>query len=78
MRHIHPGGDRSQCPYLGKPAANAPKYFATVQIAELASDCEWLSSATKQLAKHWRRKNEGKSLYARSGEQFGAVQPAVP
>jgi hypothetical protein len=62
---------------LGKPAANAPKYFAAVQIAECASDSEWLSSASKQLAKHWRRKNEGKSLHARSGGQFGTFQPAV-
>jgi len=41
---------------LGKPAPNAPKYFAAVEIAERASDCEWLSSETTQLAKHWLRK----------------------
>src|SRR6266481_3636938 len=35
---------------LGKPAPNAPKYFAAVQIAERASDSAWLSIATKQLA----------------------------
>ena len=42
---------------LGKPAQNAPKYFAAVESEERASDSEWLSSATKQLARHWRRKN---------------------
>ena len=47
---------------LGKPAPNAPKYFAAVEIAERASDPEWLSSATKQLAKHWLRKNQRKQL----------------
>jgi hypothetical protein len=47
---------------LGKPAANAPKYFAAVQIGERASDAEWLSSATKQLAKYWQRKNQRKQL----------------
>jgi hypothetical protein len=45
---------------LGKPAPNAPKYFAAVEIAQRASDPGWLSSATKQLAKHWQRKNQRK------------------
>ena len=61
---------------LGKPASNAPKYFAAVQIAERASDLEWLSSATKQLAKHWLHKNQRKSVHARSGAQFTAFLPA--
>src|SRR6266496_4098127 len=39
---------------LGKPAANAPKYFAAVEVAERAANPEWLSNATKILAKHWR------------------------
>src|SRR5213592_4256672 len=43
---------------LGKPAANAPKYFAAVEISERAANSEWLSTATKQLAKHWLRKNQ--------------------
>src|SRR5438105_2946012 len=50
---------------LGKPAANAPKYFAAVEIAERASNAEWLSSATKVLAKHWLRKNQRKQLNGR-------------
>src|SRR2546430_7771410 len=45
---------------LGKPAPNALKYFATVQIAERASDSAGLSIATKQLAKHWLRQNRRK------------------
>jgi len=45
---------------LGKPASNAPKYFAAVEIAERAADTEWLSNATKVLAKHWLRKNHRK------------------
>ena len=51
---------------LGKPAPNAPKYFAAVEIAERASNTEWLSSATKVLAKHWLRKNQRKQLRAPS------------
>jgi len=47
---------------LGKPARNGPKYFAAVEIAERASNAEWLSSATKVIGKHWFRKNERKKL----------------
>ena len=61
---------------LGKPAPNAPKYFAAVQIAERASDCEWLSNATKQLAKHWLRKNQRKSTHARSAVRFTGLEAA--
>jgi len=43
---------------LGKPAANGPKYFAAVEIAERAANPEWLSTATKVLARYWRRKNQ--------------------
>jgi hypothetical protein len=50
---------------LGKPAPNAPKYFAAVQIAESASNAEWLSKATSVLAKHWLRKNHAKQLKVR-------------
>jgi hypothetical protein len=42
---------------LGKPAPNAPKYFAAVVVAERAADLEWLAQATKTLAKHWQQKN---------------------
>ena len=42
---------------LGKPAQNAPKYFASVEIVAHAADAEWLSKATKALARHWQRKN---------------------
>ena len=47
---------------LGKPAANAPKYFAAVEIVERAADSEWLAKATKVLAKHWQLKNQRKQL----------------
>ncbi len=42
---------------LGKPAPNAPKYFATVDVIAAAQDREWLSQATRALARHWRIKN---------------------
>jgi hypothetical protein len=34
---------------LGKPAANSPKYFATVEVLERAAAADWLSKATKVL-----------------------------
>jgi hypothetical protein len=45
---------------LGKPAPNAPKYFAAVEIAALAQDRDWLGQATKALAKFWLGKNQRK------------------
>ncbi len=49
---------------LGKPARNAPKYFAAVEIIECAGDSEWLGEATKAVAKKWQRKNQRKQLTA--------------
>src|SRR4030095_13216935 len=34
---------------LGKPAPNAPKYFAAVEIAARIDDQDWLSRATKSI-----------------------------
>lgn len=45
---------------LGSPAANASKYFAAVDILELARDRAWLSKATSTLSAHWRTKNAQK------------------
>jgi hypothetical protein len=52
---------------LGRPAPNAPKYFAAVEVAERASNPEWLSIATKEIAKHWRKKNRQHQL---TGDRF--------
>ena len=45
---------------LGKPAPNAPKYFAAVVIEVLSADSEWLSKATRAISIYWRGKNENK------------------
>jgi len=42
---------------LGKPAPNAPKYFASVDILAASQDREWLSQATRALAKYWQIRN---------------------
>jgi hypothetical protein len=41
---------------LGKPAPNAPKWFAAIQIVRLATDAEWMNRATQRLSAHWRKK----------------------
>jgi hypothetical protein len=45
---------------LGKPAQNAPKYFASIEVSICADNREWLSAATKATARHWLRKNNSK------------------
>jgi hypothetical protein len=42
---------------LGKPAPNAPKYFAAIEVLACAENRDWLSHATKTIAKHWASKN---------------------
>lgn len=43
---------------LGKAARNAPKYFAAVTIEAHSQNPDWLSNATRTLAKHWAKKND--------------------
>lgn len=42
---------------LGKPAQNAPKYFAMKTVLELSRDEAWLHKATLTVTGGWRRKN---------------------
>ena len=39
---------------LGKPAPNAPKYFAAIEVLACSDNRDWLSQATKAIAKHCR------------------------
>jgi len=58
---------------LSKPAPNAPKFFAAVDVLSLAQDRDWLSQATRALAKHWLNKNHNK----KSGQEtFTGLQAA--
>jgi hypothetical protein len=43
---------------LGDPAPNAPKWFAAVEMIQLAADKEWLHKATREISKFWRQKRE--------------------
>lgn len=47
---------------LGRPAPNAPKYFASVDIQAAAENRDWLSQATKALARYWHGKNQRKKI----------------
>ena len=43
---------------LGDPAPNAPKWFAAVEVIQLATDRDWLNKATREVSKYWRHKHE--------------------
>lgn len=45
---------------LGKPAPNSSKYFASVDVLHAAGDREWLSQATRALARYWQGRNARK------------------
>jgi hypothetical protein len=44
---------------LSNPNPNCEKYFARVEIEELANDVDWLSQAGSAISQHWRIKNGG-------------------
>ena len=42
---------------LGSPLPNSVKYFATMELLELAKDRTWLAKATNAVGQHWKQKN---------------------
>lgn len=44
---------------LANPKANAPKFFAAVELEELARDRNWLEKAQRAIQRHWQVKNQG-------------------
>lgn len=46
---------------LGNPPPNGVKYFAAVEIGELARDRQWLARATNAIHQHWHAKNRRKT-----------------
>jgi hypothetical protein len=56
---------------LGNPVPNSVKYFATIDVLELARDRAWLAKITNAVGQHWKkknlRKNGGLPLSAESG-----------
>jgi hypothetical protein len=45
---------------LGNPPANSVKFFATLELMELAKDRAWLAKVTNVLNQYWRKRNESK------------------
>jgi hypothetical protein len=45
---------------LGNPQSNSVKYFASVEVLELAKERGWLARMTNVLSQHWQKKNEAK------------------
>ena len=45
---------------LGAPPANGTKYFAAIEIIELARDRAWLAKMTNAVYQHWRTRNENR------------------
>lgn len=46
---------------LGSPQPNSVKYFATVEVLELAKDRSWLAKVTNAVSQHWKHKNQQKT-----------------
>ena len=42
---------------LGNPQPNSVKYFASVEVLELAKERAWLARMTTVLSQHWQKKN---------------------
>ncbi len=43
---------------LGKPAPNAPKYFARAEIERFCQDVDALNQATRCVSQYWKRRRE--------------------
>ncbi len=50
---------------LGNPPPNSVKFFATLEILELAKERSWLAKATSALNQHWQEKNAAKKFRPR-------------
>jgi hypothetical protein len=46
---------------LGRPAQNAEKFFAKVELEDLKKNKEWLSKATLAVTLYWQNRNAHKS-----------------
>ena len=47
---------------LGNPQPNSVKYFASVEVLELAKERTWLAKMTNAVNQHWQRKNAERKL----------------
>ena len=54
---------------LGDPQPNSVKYFATVELLDLASNRVWLGKATAAMSRHWKEKNLRKTGRLSGGQE---------
>lgn len=47
---------------LGNPQPNSVKFFATLELLELAKDRTWLAKVTNAMNQYWQRKNAVKRV----------------
>ena len=47
---------------LGNPPPNGIKYFASVEIMELARDRTWLAKISNTITQHWRHQNASRRV----------------
>jgi hypothetical protein len=55
---------------LGSPQPNSVKYFATVELLEVAKDRAWLARATNAVSQYWQQKNQqrkGRAVFPEFG-----------
>ena len=56
---------------LGKPAPNAPKFFARIEVERYGEDVGWQNQATRCVAQYWNRKRDRLAKGGQvSGESF--------
>jgi len=49
---------------LGNPQPNSVKFFASVEVLELAKDRAWLARMTNAVNQHWQKKNAARKQEA--------------
>src|ERR1700709_1873533 len=60
---------------LGKPAPNAPKYFAAIEVLACTENRDWLSHATRAISKHWSTKNRPRTADLGAGSSEASCLP---
>jgi hypothetical protein len=60
---------------LGNPPPNSVKYFAVLELQELAKDRAWPAKVTYALNQHWQKRNANKKNCAANGLPNGHSSP---
>ena len=58
---------------LGNPQPNSVKYFAAVEILELAKDRAWLARMTNALSFYWKQKNTSKNAFTKQSDRLTVI-----